>query len=65
MRFEAIEPADREANAMMEARGLDALQPLGALVDERLAQAHQGGQPMCSGVIQACGSHRSISRSRR
>ncbi|HEX5924633.1 MAG TPA: hypothetical protein VFY45_12435 [Baekduia sp.] len=37
----AIEPADREADTVMEEHGVDALQPLGALVDERLAQPHQ------------------------
>jgi hypothetical protein len=44
VRVAAIEPADREADAVMEEHGVDALQPLGAPVDERLAQPHQGGQ---------------------
>lgn len=39
-----IEPGDGEAHAVVKEHGVDALQPLGALVDERLAQPHQCAQ---------------------
>jgi hypothetical protein len=44
VRVAAVESADGQADAVMEEHGVDALQPLGALVDERLAQPHQGAQ---------------------
>jgi hypothetical protein len=43
-RVAAIEAADGKLDAVMEEHGVDALQPLGALVNEGLAQAHQRAQ---------------------
>jgi hypothetical protein len=40
--FEAPEPTGPCRHAVMKQHGMDALQPFGALIDERLAQAHAG-----------------------
>jgi hypothetical protein len=61
-----IEPGDGEAHAVVKEHGVDALQPLGALVDERLAQPHQCAQlEDVFGRDPPCGSRRSISKSRK
>ena len=40
----AVEPADGEPRTVLKEHGVNALQPFGALVDERLAQPHQRAQ---------------------
>jgi hypothetical protein len=63
--FEAAEPAGLRRHAMMEQHGVDALQPLGALIEERLAQPDAARRSrMCAGGIQASGNRRSTSSSR-
>ena len=42
--FEAPEPTRLRRHAMVEQHGVDALQPLGALIHQRLAQPHPGAQ---------------------
>jgi hypothetical protein len=44
VRVAAVESADGQAHAVVKEHGVDALQPLGALIDERLAQPHQSAQ---------------------
>ncbi len=38
----AVEAADGKSHAVVKEHSVDALQPFGALIDERLAQPHQG-----------------------